>query len=77
KSSETRVRIPYYRNLDPLNPLVPLRRTERHLLRQCLSGLTRYDAVQGRIVPDIAHHWTHNEDFTRWEFWLKSTARFA
>lgn len=23
KSSETRVRIPYYRNLDPLNPLVP------------------------------------------------------
>ncbi len=37
KSSETRVRIPYYRNLDPLNPLVPLRRTERHLLRQCLS----------------------------------------
>ncbi|EDL1534183.1 SgrR family transcriptional regulator, partial [Salmonella enterica subsp. enterica serovar Typhimurium] len=77
KSSETRVRIPYYRNLDPLNPLVPLRRTERHLLRQCLSGLTRYDAVQGRIVPDIAHYWTHNEDFTRWEFWLKSTARFA
>ncbi|NRE87658.1 SgrR family transcriptional regulator [Klebsiella michiganensis] len=77
KSSETRVRIPYYRNLDPLNPLVLLRRTERHLLRQCLSGLTRYDAVQGRIVPDIAHYWTHNEDFTRWEFWLKSTARFA
>lgn len=77
KSSETRVRIPYYRNLDPLNPLVPLRRTERHLLRQCLSGLTRYDAVQGKIVPDIAHYWTHNEDFTRWEFWLKSTARFA
>ncbi|MEH1656806.1 SgrR family transcriptional regulator, partial [Salmonella enterica subsp. enterica serovar Enteritidis] len=31
----------------------------------------------GRIVPDIAHYWTHNEDFTRWEFWLKSTARFA
>ncbi|VEB55457.1 putative dipeptide/oligopeptide/nickel ABC-type transport system periplasmic component [Salmonella enterica subsp. enterica] len=27
--------------------------------------------------PDIAHYWTHNEDFTRWEFWLKSTARFA
>ena len=77
KSSETRVRIPYYRNLDPLNPLVPLRRTERHLLRQCLSGLTRYDAVQGKIIPDIAHYWTHNDDFTRWEFWLKSTARFA
>ena len=68
KSSETRVRIPYYRNLDQLNPLVPLRRTERHLLRQCLSGLTRYDAVQGKIVPDIAHYWAHNEDFTRWKF---------
>ncbi|MBX4365648.1 hypothetical protein K4H01_24865, partial [Mycobacterium tuberculosis] len=27
--------------------------------------------------PDIAHYWTHNDDFTRWEFWLKSTARVA
>lgn len=76
-NSETRVRIPYYRDIDRLNPLHPLRRTERHLVRQCLSGLTRYDGVQGKIVPDIAHYWTHNEQATRWEFYIKSTAHFS
>ncbi|WLI77562.1 SgrR family transcriptional regulator [Kosakonia sp. H02] len=75
--SETKVRIPYYRNLDELNPLKPLRRTERHLLRQCLSGLTRYDPVRMEIVPDLAHYWSHNENDTHWEFFLKPTAMFS
>lgn len=77
EGSETRVRIPYYRDLDTLNPLKPLRRTERHLLRQCLSGLTRYDAVRLEIVPDIAHYWSHDASYMRWEFYLKPTAMFS
>lgn len=77
EGSETKVRIPYYRNLDVLNPLTPLRRTERHLLRQCLSGLTRYDPVRMEIVPDLAHYWSHDETYTRWEIFLKPTAMFS
>lgn len=77
EGSETRVRIPYYRDLDTLNPLRPLRRTERHLLRQCLSGLTRYDPVRMEIVPDIAHYWSHDPSYTAWEIYLKPTAMFS
>ncbi|HCQ8222516.1 TPA: SgrR family transcriptional regulator [Raoultella planticola] len=77
EGSETKVRIPYYRNLDVLNPLKPLRRTERHLLRQCLSGLTRYDPVRMEIVPDLAHYWSHDENYTHWEIFLKPTAMFS
>lgn len=73
-NSQKRVRIPFYRNIDNLNPLHPLRRTERHLMRQCLSGLTRFDNIQNKIVPDIAHYWTHNEQATRWVFYIKPTA---
>jgi MarR-like DNA-binding transcriptional regulator SgrR of sgrS sRNA len=77
EGSDTKVRIPYYRNLDTLNPLKPLRRTERYLLRQCLSGLTRYDPVRMEIIPDLAHYWIHNDSHTRWEFFLKPTAMFS
>jgi len=77
EGSETKVRIPYYRNLDVLNPLKPLRRTERHLLRQCLSGLTRYDPVKMEIVPDLAHYWSHDDNYTHWEIFLKPTAMFS
>lgn len=76
-NSQKRVRIPFYRDIDILNPLHPLRRTERHLIRQCLSGLTHYDTAQGKIVPDIAHYWTHNEQATRWVFYIKPTAYFS
>lgn len=71
------VRVPWYRTLDRLEPWKPQRRTERHLLRQCFSGLTRYDDELNRVVPDLAHHWTKSEDATEWCFYLRSGLKFS
>lgn len=71
------VRVPWYRSLDMLQPWKPQRRTERHLLRQCFSGLTRYDDELKRVVPDLAHHWVKNEDATEWVFYLRSGLKFS
>ncbi|CAI0797295.1 SgrR family transcriptional regulator [Serratia ficaria] len=71
------VRVPWYRSISLLEPWKPQRRTERHLLRQCFAGLTRYDARQGRVVPDLAHHWKHDEERRVWDFFLKSGLKFS
>lgn len=71
------VRIPYYRNLDPIEPWKPQRRTERHILRQCFSGLTKYDQVTAMTVPDLAHHWSRNTDATVWDFFIRPGQKFS
>lgn len=71
------VRVPWYRSLDRLEPWKPQRRTERHLLRQCFSGLTRYDDELKRVVPDLAHHWVKNDTATQWDFYLRSGLKFS
>ena len=71
------VRVPWYRSLDRLEPWKPQRRTERHLMRQCFSGLTRYDDELNRVVPDLAHHWVKNDTATQWDFYLRSGLKFS
>lgn len=71
------VRVPWYRAISALEPWKPQRRTERHLLRQCFAGLTRYDAALGKVVPDLAHHWSHEENGRVWEFYLRSGLKFS
>ncbi|WP_017349072.1 SgrR family transcriptional regulator [Pantoea sp. A4] len=71
------IRIPYYRAVDTLTPLSPRRRTERHLIRQCFCGLSRYDAFQAQAVPDLAHYWlSHNGD-REWHFFLRKGLHFS
>ncbi|WP_455810495.1 SgrR family transcriptional regulator [Pseudomonas graminis] len=76
-NDEVQLKIPYYRAIDGLNPLLPQRRTERHLIRQCFSGLTRYDPFQRAVVPDLAHYWLHNDSFTQWQFFLRKNLHFS
>lgn len=71
------IRIPWYRSLDTLEPWKPQRRTERHLLRQCFSGLTCYDRELDRTVPDLAHHWITDDTFCIWDFYLRPGLKFS
>ncbi|MGE9551838.1 SgrR family transcriptional regulator [Erwinia amylovora] len=63
------LRIPYYRQLDPLDPLDLPGRAEQHLARQLFSGLTRFE--EDRVVADLAHHWQCSEDGLSWYFFLR------
>jgi MarR-like DNA-binding transcriptional regulator SgrR of sgrS sRNA len=63
------LRIPYYRPLDPLNPLDMPGRAEQHLAGQIFSGLTRFQ--DDRVVADLAHHWQCSEDGLSWFFFLR------
>lgn len=71
------IKIPYYRPVDELKPVVPQRRTERHLIRQCFSGLTRFDPFQKQAVPDLAHYWLNNEIKDEWQFFLRKGLHFS
>lgn len=63
------LRIPYYRPLESVQPLVIGGRAEQHLVRQLYSGLTRFE--QDEPVGDLALHWQHDEDGRSWLFWLR------
>lgn len=63
------LRIPYYRQLDPLNPLEMPGRAEQHLARQIFSGLTRFQ--DHKVVPDMAHYWQCSKDGLSWFFFLR------
>ncbi|ORM65784.1 peptide ABC transporter substrate-binding protein [Pantoea rodasii] len=63
------LRIPYYRALEPLQPLNLTGRAEQHLLRQIFSGLTRFHGND--VEGDLAHHWQHDGSGREWYFWLR------
>ena len=63
------LRIPYYRQLDSLDPLDLPGRAEQHLAGQIFSGLTRFQGDQ--VVADLAHHWQCSEDGLSWFFFLR------
>lgn len=63
------LRIPYYRPLDNLAPLLITGRAEQHLARQIFSGLTRFH--HDRLEGDLAHHWQCDAQGVLWHFWLR------
>lgn len=68
------IRLPYYRPLSMLNPLKTMRRSERHIVNQVFSGLTRLDDDE-QVQPELAHYW---ESITacHWRFFLRPGVRF-
>ncbi|MEZ8096611.1 HTH-type transcriptional regulator SgrR [Photobacterium swingsii] len=69
------VRLPYYRSFGDLNPLLPLRRSEQHIVRQVFSGLTRIDEIKEEVEGDLAHHWEALSP-RYWRFYLRPAVRF-
>ncbi|GAB2650398.1 SgrR family transcriptional regulator [Vibrio panuliri] len=68
------VRLPYYRPLLTLNPLDNIRRSERHIVRQLFSGLTKLDENE-ELKPDLAHTWEMLTP-THWRFYIRPSVRF-
>lgn len=68
------VRLPYYRALSTLNPTLPIRRSELHIVQQIFSGLTYIDDSE-ELQPDLAHSW---EMLTprHWRFYIRPSVRF-
>lgn len=69
------VRLPYYRQLETLDPREPLRRSEQHLVGQIFNGLVRYRGSERTVTSDLAHHWEALSP-THWRFYLRPGVRF-
>lgn len=72
QQGEQILRVPYYRPMPNLNPGLPLRRSEIHLVRQIFNGLTRINEENGEVESDLAHHW-QSLDERQWLFFLPIT----
>ncbi|EMI7426611.1 SgrR family transcriptional regulator [Yersinia enterocolitica] len=70
------LRIPYYRMLEPLNPLTATGRAEQHLIYTLHAGLTRFNTGCPQPQPDLAHHWQVSDDGLTWQFFLRSQLRW-
>lgn len=70
------LRIPYYRELEPLNPLTATGRAEQHLIYTLHAGLTRFNTGDPQPKPDLAHHWQVSKDGLTWQFFLRSQLRW-
>lgn len=69
------LRVPYYRLMDNLYPGTPLRRSERHLIRQIFSGLTRVKEEKDEVEGDLAHHWRQTSELN-WRFFIRPAVQF-
>lgn len=74
QNNQPTLRIPYYRQLDPLRPTLQSGRAEQHLAQQVYSGLTRMSGDDA--VPDLAHHWQVSDDGLSWFFFLRPQLRW-
>lgn len=70
------LRIPYYRPLDVLHPGFLSGRAEQHLANQVFSGLTRFSDNSPQPQPDMAHHWTVDNEGLEWLFFIRTTLRW-
>ncbi|XAW89885.1 ABC transporter substrate-binding protein [Vibrio sp. CDRSL-10 TSBA] len=52
-----------------------MRRSERHLVRQIFSGLTRIKEEIGEVEGDLAHHWRQLTP-SIWRFYIRPAVQF-
>lgn len=69
------IQLTYQRSFLPLLPHKPLRNAERFLVRQIYACLTKCDA-QGNVSPQLAHHWSYDEEQYIWKFYLRPQLKF-
>lgn len=75
RAGQLHIQLTYQRTFQPILPHKPLRNSERFLVRQIYSCLTACDH-DGKVSPQLAHHWTVNEDYTQWRFYLRPRLEF-
>ncbi|WP_234496449.1 SgrR family transcriptional regulator [Vibrio maritimus] len=75
REGQLHIQLTYQRAFQPILPHKPLRNSERFLVRQIYSCLTACDH-EGNVSPQLAHHWTVNENHTEWRFYLRPRLEF-
>ncbi|WP_112480882.1 SgrR family transcriptional regulator [Vibrio variabilis] len=75
REGQLHIQLTYQRAFQPILPHKPLRNSERFLVRQIYSCLTACDH-EGKVSPQLAHHWTTNKDYTQWRFYLRPRLEF-
>lgn len=70
REGQLHIQLTYRRLFSSLLPHKPQRNSERFLLRQIYSCLVHCDK-DGRLSPQLAHHWEHNKEKTCWRFYLR------
>lgn len=66
------LRIPYYRELQKLDPQTLTGRAEQHIAHTLHAGLTRFVTGDPTPQPDLAHRWQISQEGKVWQFFLRS-----
>ncbi|EIT86229.1 oligopeptide ABC transporter solute-binding protein [Fictibacillus macauensis ZFHKF-1] len=70
------LKIPVRSVISTLDPAFSFTATEAHFVRQVFDTLIIHNPVTKQFEPHLAHHWTINETFTEWTFYLRKGVRF-
>ncbi|WP_407271828.1 ABC transporter substrate-binding protein [Radiobacillus sp. PE A8.2] len=76
QSGMDQLHFPSYRPLPILDPNLVNRRSENHVMRHLYNQLIKYDEKRNEHVPELAHHWEHNDDYSEWLFHLRKGVSF-
>ncbi|MGG0823985.1 ABC transporter substrate-binding protein [Paenibacillus turicensis] len=64
------------RKLEKLDPAFIYTAFEAYLVGQICNTLITYDVVSSDFLPELAHNWEHNDDYTLWTFYLRKSVKF-
>jgi MarR-like DNA-binding transcriptional regulator SgrR of sgrS sRNA len=75
-SKQDVLRLMQGRKLEKLDPAFIFTAFEAYLVGQICNTLISYDALTGDFLPELAHTWEHNDDYTVWTFYLRKSVKF-
>ncbi|NBD25815.1 ABC transporter substrate-binding protein [Paenibacillus glycinis] len=68
--------LPVYKPILTLDPKELYYSFSAHMVKQLFDTLVEYDRETGKLVPSLAHAWTHDENGMEWTFHLRKGIRF-
>lgn len=69
------LRFPSYRPIPVLNPALVDRRSENHIMHHLFNCLVNFNEKK-QFSGELAHHWTCDETFSTWTFYLRKSVYF-
>jgi oligopeptide transport system substrate-binding protein len=61
-----------------LDPQLSQGETEHHIITALMDGLVENDEYdEAKVVPGLADHWDHNEDYSVWTFHIRDNAKWS
>ncbi len=75
REGQLHIQLTYSRTLTTLLPHLPLRNSERFLVRQLYSCLVS-SGKDGQLSAELAHHWIYDASRICWTFYLRPNLQF-